>query len=120
MRVKLDENLPVDLAPVLAELGHDADTVLGEGLLGRKDAVVWQAAQSDDRFLVTQDLHFSDARIYRPGTHAGILVVRLRNPKREALVDRVRTLFETEDVSGWEGCLVVATDRKVRVRRAAP
>ena len=93
--------------------------MFGEGLLGRKDATVWQAAQSDDRFLVAQDLHFSDARIYRPGTHAGILVVRLRNPKREALVDRVRVVFEKEDVAGWTGCIVVATDRKVRVRRAA-
>ena len=117
MRVKLDENLPARLADVLADLGHDADTASAEGLKGRDDPTVWRAAQSEDRFLVTQDLHFSDVRAYEPGTHAGVLLVRLRDPGRRALIERVRAIFEAEDVSGWTGCLVVATDRKIRVRR---
>ena len=32
MKIKLDENLPVRLAVKLAELGHDTDTVVEEGL----------------------------------------------------------------------------------------
>ena len=35
-----------------------------------------KAAQSDGRFLITQDLDFSDAREYVPGTHHGLLRVR--------------------------------------------
>lgn len=120
MRIKLDENMPVMLAEALVALGHDAETVPAEALKGADDPAVWRAAQSEGRFFVTQDLHFSDARVYRPGTHGGILLVRLRDPKWKALLERVRALFETEDVSGWGGCLVVATDRRVRVRRAAP
>lgn len=120
MQIKLDENLPLRLAAVLAELGHDADTVFGEGLKGRDDPTVWRAAQSKGRFFVTQDLDFSDVRAYEPGTHAGLLLVRLRDPARKALTERVRAIFETEDVAGWAGCLVVATDRKVRVRRPSP
>ena len=117
MRVKLDENLPARLAAVLAELGHDASTVFAEGLKGRDDPDVWRAVQSEGRFFITQDLDFSDARAYEPGTHAGILLVRLRDPGRKALVERVRAIFEIEGVGGWVGCLVVATDRKIRVRR---
>ena len=30
MRIKLDENLPAELAGLLAALGHDAETVPGE------------------------------------------------------------------------------------------
>lgn len=120
MRIKLDENMPLRLAPILAALGHDAETVPGEGLRGADDPVVWRAAQSEDRFFVTQDREFSDIRKYPPGTHAGILLVRLHAPVRMALAERVRALFETEDASGWAGCLVVATDSKVRVRREAP
>jgi len=68
-------------------------------------------------FLITQDLDFSDMLLYTPGTHAGLLFVRLSHPGRDALVERVAALFATEAVHQWQGCLVVATDHKVRVKR---
>jgi hypothetical protein len=117
VKIKLDENLPEQLAGALSELGHDADTVLLENLVGRDDDAVWTAAQERHRFLITQDLDFSDIRKFAPGTHAGLLLVRLRVPGRMALAERIQSLFVTEDVSTWSGCLVVATERKIRVRR---
>jgi len=35
LRIKLDENLPVEAAVVLRPLGHDVDTVDDEDMLGR-------------------------------------------------------------------------------------
>ena len=119
MRIKLDENLPSRLVSVLAALGHDVDTVPSEHIAGRNDAAVWQAAQAGQRFLVTQDLDFSDIRKYTPGTHHGLLLVRLPQPGRTALFERIATLFEVEDVDSWDGCLITATPHKVRVRRPA-
>lgn len=120
MRIKLDENLPVRLVSVLTELGHDVDTVPSERIAGKDDAVVWQAAQAGQRFLVTQDLDFSDVRKYTPGTHHGLLLVRLPQPGRLALFEKIATLFQVEDVESWGGCMVTATPHKVRVRRPAP
>lgn len=120
MKIKLDENLPDRLVPVLRALGHDLDTVRAERLTGRADLHIWGAAQAATRFLITQDLDFSDLRRYTPGTHAGLLLVRLTRPGRNAVFERVSAIFETEDVSNWTGCLVVATDRKIRVRRPTP
>ena len=117
MRIKLDENLPTSLAEDLGALGHDTDTVSQQGLAGSKDRAVWSGAQKAGRLLITHDMDFSDLRLFEPGTHHGILLVRLREPTRRALIGRVRTLFETEDVASWQGCFVVATARKVRVRR---
>ena len=117
MRIKLDENLPYDLIPVLTALGHNVHTVIQEGLQGSQDAKLWQLAQSEERFLITQDLDFSDIRQFLPGTHTGILLIRLRNPSRSALVRRVEWLFREEDVLSWLSCLVIATDHKVRIRR---
>jgi hypothetical protein len=37
MRFKIDENLPIDAAELLAAAGHDAHTVLQEGLGGNPD-----------------------------------------------------------------------------------
>jgi hypothetical protein len=79
--------------------------------------VVWAAAQREGRFLIPQDLDFSDVRRYQPGTHHGLLLVRLQAPGRNALLQRIRGLFSDEDTSGWQGCFIVATDRKLRVRR---
>ena len=62
MRIKVDENLPPQIADKLKSFGHDADTAQDEGLGGCVDSVIWEAAQRDERFLITQDLDFSDAR----------------------------------------------------------
>ena len=117
MKIKLDENLPGRLISELQTLGHDVDGVRMEQMAGCDDLQVWQAAQASERFLITQDLDFSDARLYTPGTHAGLLLVRLAHPGRDALVARLATLFATEAVHQWMGCLVVATDTKIRVKR---
>lgn len=117
MKIKLDENLPERLVSELSQLGHDGDTAQGEHLAGQTDERVWQAAQSGNRFRITQDLDFSDMRIYTPGTHAGLLLVRLARPGRDALVERVAALFANEIVTEWQGCLVVATEHKLRIKR---
>jgi predicted nuclease of predicted toxin-antitoxin system len=119
MRIKLDENLPASLADELVALGHDADTAPGEGLAGHDDPDIWRAAQGPGRFLVTQDLDFSDLHAFEPGTHHGLLLVRLRNPSRHALVERIRAIFASEDVGSWHGSFVVATEHKIRIRRPA-
>ena len=116
MKIKLDENLPATAAEVLRDAGHDTDTIPEEGLAGKPDAVVWDAAQESGRFFITQDLDFSDLRRFRPGSHHGVLLLRLAVPGRHHLVDRIRAIFATEEVESWHGCFVVATDLKVRVR----
>jgi predicted nuclease of predicted toxin-antitoxin system len=118
--IKLDENLPDRLVAVLTGLGHNVDTIRTEQLTGRGDADVWSAAQAAQRFLITQDLDFSDVRRYTPGTHAGLLLVRLTRPSRKALFERVSTVFQTQKVEDWTGCLVVGTEQKIRIRRPEP
>lgn len=118
MKVKLDENLPLRLAARLERLGHDVDTVPAEGIAGRDDDVVWQTAQQAGRFLITQDLDFSDLRRYAPGTHHGLMLVRLRNPSAAELLWRIEAVFATEPVEQWRRCFVVVTEHKVRVRCA--
>jgi predicted nuclease of predicted toxin-antitoxin system len=118
MRIKLDENMPASIAGDLRALGHDVDTVRDEGLAGREDPDIWNAAQAALRALVTQDLDFSDVRTFVPGSHAGLVLVRMREPGRAALRARVHHVFRSEPVHTWERCLVIISDRKVRVRRS--
>lgn len=93
MKLKLDENLPQSLAEALDDLGHDVDTVRDEGLVRRDDKTVWRAAQDTGRFFITQDMDFSNVNDFRPGSHPGIMVVRLRTPGRLALTRWVTHAF---------------------------
>ena len=103
------------LASLVAARGHDVHTVPDEGLSGRPDADIWRAACDEGRFLITQDLHFSDARRFAPGTHAGVLLLRLREPGAQALLAAVAAV--AEELSSWRTCFVVLTENKVRVKR---
>lgn len=117
MKIKLDENLPSSLVSALAAHGHGVSTVPEEGLQGAPDQKVWSAAQTEGRFLITQDLHFADVRTFAPGTHGGVLIVRLSMPGRKALFERILSVFMAEDVESWVGSFVVVSEYKIRVRR---
>lgn len=117
MKIKLDENIPASLATTLRNLQHEVHTVADEELGGSSDRTIWEAAQRQERFLITQDLDFSDVRQFLPGTHHGILLLRLRDPSRQSLVFRTRQIFEQEQVTDWTACFVVATEHKIRIVR---
>ena len=117
MNLRLDENVPEQLAVALRQLGHNVHTVPGENLAGQTDAAIWAAVQSEQRFLITQDLDFSDVRRFQPGGHAGLLLVRLHAPGRIALTRRISSVFTLEPVESSIGCFAILTDHKLRVRR---
>lgn len=85
MKIKLDENLPDDLAALLRAAEYDVATVAEEGMAGYDDPPVLQAATAEHRVLMSFDLGFADIREYPPGTHAGIVVFRLEDQRWTAL-----------------------------------
>jgi predicted nuclease of predicted toxin-antitoxin system len=115
--IKLDENLPEELAASLRALGADVDTVLQESLAGHRDERIFAAAVQEGRLLITQDLDFSDLRKYRPGSHPGIILVRLHNPSRRQLLARLETVLSEPLLEQCRRCFVVITDRKIRIRQ---
>ena len=100
MELKLDENLPESLLAELAHLNHDPDNVQLEGLAGRNDPDVWAAVQAAGRFFITQDLAFSDLRKFQPGSHHGLLLVRLPDAGCQALIRRTLKCFGTKMSNG--------------------
>ena len=78
MRVKLDENLPVQRKALFTESGHDAATVVDEGLGGAPDAAIASACITEERRGVSHDhpRGWSD-----PERHAG---AGPTSPRRQA------------------------------------
>jgi predicted nuclease of predicted toxin-antitoxin system len=117
MRIKLDENLPASVASALTALAHEVHTVAEENLSGSKDHEVWEAAQQESLFLITQDLDFCDTRKFAPGTHSGMLLVRLHSPHRTSLIQGIKQVFLQEEVALWSGCFGVVSEHQLRVVR---
>ncbi len=91
MRIKLDENIPVSAGEPLRSAGHDVDSVVDEGLAGATDSNVLAEATARDRLVITLDRGFADARMHPPGSHAGILVLRVEDQSPPAMCARSKT-----------------------------
>ena len=117
MRLKLDENLPHDLADDLTRRGHDVDTVLDEHLGGRKDPIVVQAATDDDRMVITLDRGVGDIRSFPPGSHAGVVVLRPTSQDPGSIRTLVDRLIDAHDLEEFRRCVAIVEPQRVRVRR---
>lgn len=112
MRLKLDENLPADLADEFAGRGHDVDTVLDEHLGGSKDAVVVGAPTGDDRTVITLDRGVGDVRNF-----PGVVVLRPVSQDPASILGLVRRFLSAHDLAAFSRCVVVVEPNRVRVRR---
>jgi DNA-binding PucR family transcriptional regulator len=59
MKLKVDENLPIEVAEALRQAEHDALTVQEQRLTGRPDAELADVCRAEGRMLVTLDTDFS-------------------------------------------------------------
>ena len=118
MRIKLDENLPAEVADDLRRLGHVVDTVADEGLEGQADPFAADAARRARRCLFSLDKGLGDIRRYPPKAYHGIVLFRFRRVGRSTVRRGVLELFpEIERQQPLRGQLMVVSDSGVRVRR---
>lgn len=117
MRLKLDENMPADARAMVEDLGHDVDTAVNEGMAGAADDDVIASARSEGRFLVTLDRGMGDIRRHPPGSHAGLVVLRVGDQRSPAVLEALRTFLLNHDLPDFVGCTVVVHGHLVRVRR---
>ena len=66
MKFKTDENLPLEAATALQEIGFDVATVRDEHLSGADDGMIAARLRSEDRILITLDLDFANIQSYPP------------------------------------------------------
>ena len=116
MRFKLDENIPLELGDLLRLAGHDAQTVLDQGLGGSGDRDLAVACRREDRIIITFDTGFVDIRQYPPGAYPGIVVLRLNSQVREHTVAIGVRLLRALDGKSPAGQLWIVEETRVRVR----
>ena len=116
MRFKLDENLGSRTAGLIAESGHDVETVAQEKLSGVSDERLFEICTAERRCLISLDLDFADVFRFPPRQTPGIVVLR---PPRKAslsmLTGTVRSLLASLKNASIAGRLWVVEAGRIRV-----
>lgn len=107
MRILVDENIPLMTVQELRRLGHDVLDIRGTAEEGAPDDELWSNAQREHRLLVTTDAGFADLR---HEDHHGILIIRLRQPNRQKIHERVMQGLGQFAETEWPGLLVTMRD----------
>jgi predicted nuclease of predicted toxin-antitoxin system len=116
MRFKIDENLHDEVAALFAQQGHDAETVLSEGLRGSHDESLARHCHNEGRILVTLDLDFADIRSFPPAASPGIIVLRVNNQSRSHVFGVVQQMIGLLNREAIDRRLWIVTEAGVRIR----
>ncbi len=117
IRIKLDEDLQTDVADVLRSAGHDVRTVAEQGLTGTPDDGLWSVVQQERRCLVTSDKGFANAQVFPPGTHGGIVLLRLPRESRAGYIHLTESLLASMNVESAMGAIIVVKPDAIRIHR---
>jgi predicted nuclease of predicted toxin-antitoxin system len=115
--VKVDEDLPGEIAELLRAHGHDAVTVAAQGWMGMPDVALWPRIQDEQRWLITADKGFADLRRHPPGSHAGVILLRAHEESRRAYLELAAVALERLRLDELAGAVVVVSYSGVRIRR---
>jgi predicted nuclease of predicted toxin-antitoxin system len=86
-------------------------------LQGKSDDKILAAAKREKRILVTFDLDFSNIINYPPGSHPGIIVVRLDVPSKKTIVQAIVQFVKTAKLEDIARSLVILEDKNYRIRK---
>ncbi len=115
MRILADENIPMMTVQALREMGHEILDIRGTVDEGVADKALWEISQREGQLLITTDKGFTE---HREELHHGILIIRLRQPNRYKIHQRVIQAMTRFDEKEWPGLLVVMRDMVQSVWRA--
>ncbi len=107
MKIFVDENIPLMTVQALREDGHDVLDIRGTPDEGMDDETIWKTIQREGRLLITTDKGFAQ---HRNSSHFGILIVRLRQPNRQKIHQRIMNAIAQFKAEDWSGFLVVIRD----------
>ena len=120
MRFKTDENMPKEIAEVLASAGHDASSVFEQGLSGVADSGIAAVCRVESRAIVTLDTDFMDLRRFPPEDYAGIIILRPHRQSIPHLVAMTRRIFGLLNTEQLIGKLWIVDEGRIRIRPDDP
>jgi len=118
MRLKLDENFDVRLAPLLRDEGFDVDTVRDESLSGARDETIYQACRDSRRVLVTLDLDFANPLRFPPEPTEGIVIIRVPRPLLTLIRATLLSALSALKSGALKGGLWIVEPGRIRIHES--
>jgi len=116
MLFKIDESLPIEIAGLLLNSGHDAITVNDQLLQGADDSVLITRCDSENRIIITLDADFSDIRTYPPWDHEGIIVLRVGNQSKTHIIKVFQNIMPLLNREPIKNRLWIVEENMIRIR----
>ena len=116
MKFKLDENLPADAVAILKDAGHDAMSVLDQGLGGGADDRIAEICLVEKRVLLTFDIDFANIRTYPPKGFGGIVVFRLSTQEKAHFIEVLKKLLVVLESTSPARQLWIVEEDRIRIR----
>ncbi len=116
MQFKVDENLPLEIAELLINAGHNAKTVNEQQLQGTRDHLLIDVCKSEGCVLVTLDTDFSDIRAYPPQEFSGIIVLRVGSQAKQHVIKVFQRIIPLVQQEPLKQHLWIVEETKVRIR----
>lgn len=106
--------MPPDAAELLRERGHEANTVLDEGMGGASDELIAELCERERRCLLTLNLHFANPFAYPPTGRPSIIVLRHPRLRLRAILRLVRQLADELEQRSPAGQLWIVEPGQIR------
>ena len=119
-RILADENIPPALSQALRTATHDVRSIFDLGLQGASDEAVLQAANKDDRILLTADKDFG--LILELGALAGkgrVILLRYQILDWKRIAGELTAALEATggEFASAPALLIVVSEGQYRIRR---
>lgn len=115
MKIKLDECIDSRLSPLLRQRGHDAFTVLQQGIQGITDEKLYHHCKDEGYIIVSLDKHFSNVLRFKPEPTSGIVVLRGPNDLFATTRILIKTLVDGLHQENPEGKLWFVEPGRIRI-----
>lgn len=117
MKFLLDENISPKTADFLKDLGHDVVHIRDVNLKGSTDDDIIEYAKKHGLVLITIDRDFGNIIDYRPGTHCGIIRLKLRYMPSKIVNLVLKTFLKELNPEDIYGNLAIVEENRYRLRK---
>lgn len=114
LKFLVDESSGIKLAQFLQRAGFDVISVI-KTMPGAQDEEILAWAFRDSRILVTNDKDFGSLIERRKFSHAGVILLRLRDDTPSARILALQSLI-TKFGEGLKDKFIVATEHRARIK----
>ncbi len=117
MKFFVDAPISFKVVEFLRDLGHEAFHAIELGMEQASDDDIAEYGAREGMVILTTDLGFSDLLVHRGEVSPGVMIIRLRYPTREKVIERLHQTLTSIPKEEFLGAITIIEENRVRVRR---